>query len=310
MKRGADTITRLGSKRPSWDWGSSTEWEKPVSALSAGQKVRLALARLLLGEHDLLLLDEPTNHLDLDAREWLADALPRFAAAYIRRVSHDRRFLDRVVTKVAHLDRGVLKVYSGNYSAFRRQVKEADEAGWRIYEKREKLVRKLQEQARSYRNWSGAKESEKRGALDKGYIGAKAAKLAKRAIAAERRIKETIEKLKTEKPFEPDPIKIEFHGGREGMLVRARGLVIGYSPHTPLAAAIDFELSAGDRLGIVGKNGSGKSTLIKSLLGEVPLLAGELAIRPSASLGYFDQENRQLPLDMSSVGRCLGDGKG
>ena len=284
------------------------DWPKPVSALSAGQKVRLALARLLLGKHDLLLLDEPTNHLDLEARDWLADTLPRLEATYLV-VSHDRRFLDRVVTKVAHLDRGVLKVYSGNYSAFRHQVEEADEAGWRTYEKRQKLVRKLQEQARSYRNWAGAKESEKRGAGDKGYVGAKAAKLAKRALAAERRIEETIEKLKTEKPFEPDPIKIEFHGGRSGTLARARDLVIGYTPQAPIATGISFELSAGERLGIIGKNGSGKSTLIKTLVGEVPRLGGEFAIRSGASVGYFDQENRKLPGDTSALAAVLATGK-
>src|SRR5690606_33988319 len=142
---------------------------------------------------------------------------------------------------------------------------------------------------------SGAKENEKRGALDKGFVGARAAKLAKRAIAAERRIEKAIENLKTEKPYEHDSIKIDFHGGREGSLVRARGIVIGYTPEAPLAAGIVFDLAAGERLGIVGPNGSGKSTLIKAIVGEAPLLGGELAIRSSASVGYFDQENRRLP---------------
>lgn len=287
---------------------SSEHWSMPVSQLSSGQKARVALARLLLGDHDLLLLDEPTNHLDMDARDWLADALTRLETAYVV-VSHDRRFLDQVAEKVAHLDRGRLRVYPGNYSAFRRQVEEAEAAGWKAYEKSQKLVRKLEEQARSYRNWAGAKEKEKRGAADKGYVGARAAKLAKRALAAERRIEEAIERIKKEKPFEADPIKIDFQGGRAGTLVRAKGLVIGYAPEVPLAAGIDIELSAGERLGIVGPNGCGKSTLLKALVGEAPLLGGELSIRPSASVGYFDQEIRRLPEGASALASVLETGK-
>lgn len=292
-------------------WGlglAPTDWQRPAGSLSAGQKVRLALARLLLGTYDLLLLDEPTNHLDIRAREWLADTLQKLETTYLV-VSHDRRFLDAVVTKVAHLDRGVVQVYPGNYSDFRRQLDEAQEAGWRTYEKRRKLVRKLEEQARSYRNWSHSKEREKRGPVDKGYIGAKAAKLAKRALAAERRRRETIEKLKAEKPFVPDPIKIEFHGGRTGFLVRARDLAVGYAPGPPLAEGISFELGSGERLGIVGPNGSGKSTLIKTLVGRLSPLAGEVSFATNTSLGYFDQENRELPSDVSALHAVLATGK-
>jgi ATP-binding cassette, subfamily F, member 3 len=104
-------------------------WERRVSELSAGQRVRLALARLLLEEHDLVLFDEPTNHLDIPAREWLEGHLAGMNAAYVV-ASHDRRFLDAVSSKVAHLDRGKLLVYPGDYTAFRRQLERAGEEGW------------------------------------------------------------------------------------------------------------------------------------------------------------------------------------
>jgi ATP-binding cassette, subfamily F, member 3 len=115
-------------------------WERRVSELSAGQRVRLALARLLLEEHDLVLFDEPTNHLDVPAREWLEKHLAGMNAAYVV-ASHDRRFLDAVSSKVAHLDRGRLAVYPGDYTAFRQQLEQAEEEGWRRYEKNQKLAK-------------------------------------------------------------------------------------------------------------------------------------------------------------------------
>ena len=112
------TLTGLGL--------SEAFWGRRVSELSAGQRVRLALARLLLEDHDLILFDEPTNHLDVPAREWLEAHLAGMNAAYVV-ASHDRRFLDAVSRKVAHLARGKLTLYSGDYTAFRQQLEQAEE---------------------------------------------------------------------------------------------------------------------------------------------------------------------------------------
>src|SRR5215213_9501822 len=158
-------------------------WERRVSELSAGQKVRLALARLLLEEHDLNLFDEPTNHLDVLAREWLEGHLAGMNAAYVV-ASHDRRFLDAVSHKVAYLNRGGLTVYPGGYTAFRREREQVEEEGWRRYEKNQKLANKLRRQAQDYQRWSEASEKKKRGATDKGFVSHKAAKLMKRSLAA------------------------------------------------------------------------------------------------------------------------------
>jgi ATP-binding cassette subfamily F protein 3 len=145
-------------------------WGRKVGEMSAGERMRLSLARVLLGEHDLLLFDEPTNHLDIPAREWLEERLSNMNQAYVV-ASHDRSFLDVVGTKVAHLARGGLTLYAGNYSAFSEQREQQLEAGWRSYEKGQKKIRRLREQAQSYRGWSNAKEKEKRGAADKGFVG-------------------------------------------------------------------------------------------------------------------------------------------
>jgi ATP-binding cassette subfamily F protein 3 len=244
--RTQSTLTGLGL--------SEAFWALRVSELSAGQRVRLAIARLLLDDHDLILFDEPTNHLDVPAREWLEGYLAGMNAAYVV-ASHDRRFLDVVSRKVAHLDRGKLTLYSGDYTAFRQQLKQAEEEGWRRYEKSRKLAKKLQRQAQDYQRWSEAGEKKKRGAADKGFVGHKAAKVMKRSLVARRRMEETVENARTEKPFEKDAVKIEFGSSQGRSLVRAENLVVGYAKERPLTRELYFDLWTGDRLCILGPNG-------------------------------------------------------
>jgi ATP-binding cassette subfamily F protein 3 len=283
-------------------------WKRRTSELSAGQRVRLALARLLLEEHDLILFDEPTNHLDVAAREWLEGHLARMRAAYVV-ASHDRRFLDAVTSKVAHLDRGQLTVYPGDYTAFRQQREQAEEEGWRRYEKNQKLARKLQRQAQDYQRWSDAGEKKKRGAADKGFVSHKAAKLMKRSISARRRMEEAAENARTEKPFEKSAVKIEFGSAKGRSLVRAEDLIIGYSEEQPLSGELSFEVAAGDRLAVLGPNGSGKTALLRTVLGEIPVLGGALRLAPAANVGYFDQGTRSVPPDDTALQAVARSGR-
>ena len=283
-------------------------WGRRVSELSAGQRVRLALARLLLEDHDLILFDEPTNHLDVPAREWLEGHLAGMDAAYVV-ASHDRRFLDAVSSKVAHLDRGKLTIYQGDYTAFRQQREQAEEEGWRNYEKSRKLAKKLQRQAQDYQTWSDASEKKKRGAADKGFVSHKAAKLMKRSLAARRRMEEAAENARTEKPFEKNAVRIEFGSSKGRSLGRADDLVVGYSGEEPLTMELSFEISAGDRLAVLGPNGCGKTALLRTVLGEVPPLDGEVRLASSAKVGYFDQDNRGVPSDLTALETVLGPGR-
>ena len=283
-------------------------WERDVNELSSGQKMRLALARILLDEHDLLLLDEPTNHLDVPARVWLEDHLAGLRAAYVV-ASHDRRFLDRVATKVAHLDRGKLTLYPGNYTAFRDQQREQTEADWSRYEKAQKNIRKLQKQAQNYQGWSNKAEAEKRGAADKGFIGHKAAKLMKRSVVARRRLEEAALEAKEDKPFERKPVKIDFHHSGARHLLSAKGLAVGYDPGRPLAQNISLDLAAGDRLAVQGPNGCGKTALLRTLLKEVPPLGGDVRLHPAARVGYFDQEGHRLPRASTALEAVLSTGR-
>ena len=290
--RTESTLAGLGLHEPLWG--------RSVSELSAGQRVRLALARLLLEEHDLILFDEPTNHLDVPAREWLEKHLAGMNAAYVV-ASHDRRFLDAVSNKVAHLDRGKLSVYPGDYTAFRQQQERAEEEGWRRHEKNQKLARKLQRQAQDYQRWSDAGEKKKRGAADKGFVSHKAAKLMKRSIAARRRMEEAAENAKSEKPFEKSAVKIEFGSARGRSLLRAEDLVVGYSEEQALTGRLSLEIQSGDRVAVLGPNGSGKTALLRTVLGEIPALGGNLRLAPSAKVGYFDQDNRSVTPDDTAL---------
>ncbi|HZB10850.1 MAG TPA: ABC-F family ATP-binding cassette domain-containing protein [Rubrobacter sp.] len=298
--RTQSTLTGLGL--------SEAFWDRRVSELSAGQRVRLALARLLLEDHDLILFDEPTNHLDVPAREWLESHLAGMDIAYVV-ASHDRRFLDAVSRKVAHLDRGKLTLYSGDYTAFRRQLRQAEEEGWRRYEKSRKLAKKLQWQAQDYQRWSDAGEKKKRGAADKGFISHKAVKVMKRSLVARRRMEEAVENARTEKPFEKDAVKIEFGSSKGRSLVRAENLVVGYSKERPLTRELSFDLWTGDRLAVLGPNGCGKTALLRTALGEIPPLRGDVRLAPSSKVGYFDQDNHLVPPDLTALEAVLGTGR-
>jgi ATP-binding cassette, subfamily F, member 3 len=298
--RTQSTLTGLGLPE--------TFWGRRVSELSAGQRVRLALARLLLEDHDLILFDEPTNHLDVPAREWLEEHLAGTDTAYVV-ASHDRRFLDAVSRKVAHLDRGKLTLYSGDYTAFRQRLKLAEEEGWRRYEKSRKLAKKLQRQAQNYQRWSDAGEKKKRGATDKGFVGHKAAKVMKRSLVARRRMEEAVENARTEKPFEKDAVKIDFGYSKARSLLRAENLVIGYASERPLTRELSFDLWSGDRLAVLGPNGCGKTALLRTALGEIPPLRGDVRLAPSSKIGYFDQDNRLVHPDVTALEAVLGTGR-
>jgi ATP-binding cassette subfamily F protein 3 len=282
-------------------------WGRKVAEMSSGQRMRLALAKLLLGEHDLILLDEPTNHLDIPAREWLEERLLEMNVAYIV-VSHDRRFLENVGTKVAYLDRGKLTLYRGDYVAFRHQREEETESGWRRYEKGQKKVRALKEQAHNYRTWAGSAEKEKRGAADKGFVSHKAAKVMKKSIIARRRLEEAIEEAAEDKPFEKKAVRIDFGSSGARNLLSATDLSAGYGGD-PLVEEVSLHLGSGERLAVVGPNGCGKTALVRTLLGELPPLAGEVKISPSAKVGYFDQDNLRIPKASTALEAVLTTGR-
>jgi ATP-binding cassette subfamily F protein 3 len=131
----------------------------------------------------------------------------------------------------------------------------------------------------------------------------------KRSLLAQRRLEEEIEQAKTDKPFEKDRVKIDFHSSKGRNLLLATNLAVGYAGTEPLAEGVTVDVSAGDRLGVVGPNGCGKTALIRTLLGEMPPLSGRTRLAPSARVGYFDQDNRRLPRSRTALEAVLTTGR-
>ncbi|RPH65773.1 MAG: ATP-binding cassette domain-containing protein, partial [Burkholderiales bacterium] len=241
--------------------------DQPVDELSGGWRMRLNLARALFAPGDLLLLDEPTNHLDLDAILWLERWLLRYPGTAVI-VSHDRDFLDRVATATLHLDGCKLVRYAGGYSEF------------------ERLRAQRQLQAERERAAYDARVAHLNAFITR--FRAKATK----ARQAQSRIK-ALERMAAVAPVRAlRGIDFVLHevGDCPDPLLQAEALSAGYPGYPPVLRDVALSVRRGARLGVLGRNGAGKSTLIRTLVGELPPLAGEVRVSRSVRIGYFAQQ--------------------
>ena len=247
------------------------DFERRLSELSGGQKNRAMLAKSILCSPDVLLLDEPTNHLDFQAVEFLEDYLARSKGAYLV-VTHDRRFLDRVAEEIIDIENGRLTAYSGGYTAYRRQKAERVLSATRAFDKQQEFIEKEKEYIR--RNIAGVNSRQAKGRRTK--------------LARVDRLEKPTEDG-TSVAFRFDAARI---GGRS--FLRAKDLDVGYQAGAPIVRGISFELLRGERLAILGENGTGKTTLLKTLAGRLAALSGTVTTGHDVSIGYYDQELRDL----------------
>lgn len=245
-------------------------WQLETEKLSGGQQNRLGLACLLLAEPDVLLLDEPTNHLDVAAVEWLEEFLQTYASAYLI-ISHDRYLLDRTASRIIEIENGKTISYTGNYSAFLVEREVRREAQQRAYDNQQHLISKTQEFIR--RNLAGQKT--------------KQAKARRNMLERMERI-EAVRSDQSSGDFRMQAVE---RAGTHVLTVTEAS--IGY-PGLMLARDITFTLKRGECLGIMGPNGSGKTTFIKSILGKVSLLEGELRWGTKTEIGYYAQQLEDL----------------
>ncbi len=248
--------------------------EAEYKTLSGGLRRRVMLARALVSEPDLLLLDEPTNHLDVDTIEWLEEFLLGFGGSILF-ITHDRRFLRRLATRILELDRGRLTDWPGDYDNYLRRRAEREHAEALANARFDK---KLAEEEVWIRQGIKARRTRNEGRVR--------ALEAMRAERRERRVGAGSARLKLDR------------GERSGKLVvEAEGVRFGYGEaagDTPIIDGLDTLILRGDRVGIVGPNGAGKSTLLKLLLGELQPDAGSIRLGTNLQVAYFDQLRAQL----------------
>jgi ATP-binding cassette, subfamily F, member 3 len=247
---------------------SEADQALPPSALSGGQRRRLALARLLLQDADLLLLDEPTNHLDLEAIEWLEGFL-RLSRAGMLIVSHDRRFLEHTADDILELQAGSGEWYPGNYRQYVRLRRERRAVQQKEYEAQQEYIARTEEFIRRYK--AGQRAREARGRQTK------------------------LDRLpRVEPPANDEQIRIRLRASSTSELIfQSDGLKLGYGKRELLTTPA-FNISAGERIAIVGPNGSGKTSLLKALLGELRPLAGRVKMGPRVTMRYYDQHLADL----------------
>jgi lincosamide and streptogramin A transport system ATP-binding/permease protein len=242
--------------------------DRDFHTLSGGERTRALIVPLFLRTGTYPLLDEPTNHLDGEGRRLLGAYLARQPGFLL--VSHDRALLDQAVDHIVAINRSDVRLHATNYSGWRRQLELTE-----IYERRRdqnlaREVKALEASARERRSWSGAKEAEKRGAHDKGYVGAMAARQMKRALQIERRTRAQLEEKRSLLANAEKTRRLRLHpdpGGPEELL-RVQDVVVRLGGRTILDG-ISFTVRRGERVAIIGPNGSGKTTLLRVIAGDL-----------------------------------------
>jgi len=252
---------------------SKSEENRPWYQLSGGQKTRAYLAKILLMNPDLLILDEPTNHLDINAIEWLESFLKEYKGGALI-VSHDRYFLNQTVEVIWELDSS-FEIYHGNYDAYLQQRQARYERQKAEFESQQEFIAKEEEYIR--RNIEGQNTRQAQGRRT--------------------RLERLLEESKITNPILHRKIQTNLSSSiRSGDIVlRTKNLEIGYlDDHKKLISIPDVVLQRGECVAILGPNGVGKSTFIKTILNEIPPLAGEVEMGANLKVGYFAQAHEKL----------------
>ena len=249
---------------------------KHVDTLSGGQKTRVSLGKLLLSKPDIIMLDEPTNHLDMGSITWLETFLMNYQGAVLI-VSHDRYFLNRVVTKVIEIDQGQVTTFMGNYSDYAQKKAMLREAQMQAYLNQQREIKHQEEVIAKLKSFNREKSI-------------------KRAESREK----MLDKLDVlDKPSE---VKADMHIELEPRVVSGNDVltVLGLSkafPPQTLFTDLDFEIKRGERVALIGSNGTGKTTILKILNQVIPADAGEVHLGSRVQIGYYDQEHHVLHME-------------
>ena len=256
-----------------------SDFEKRMSTLSGGQKTRVALGRLLLSKPDIIMLDEPTNHLDMNSIAWLENYLVNYDGSVII-VAHDRYFLDKVVTKVIEVERGVVSVFSGNYSDYAAKKKQLMDAKLKEYYNQQRDIKHQEEVIAKLKSFNREKSI-------------------KRAESREKMLDkiEVIDKPITEQEtmhFKLEPAK---ESGNDVLSVEGLSKSFGSQK---LFEDVSFEIKKGEKVALIGNNGTGKTTILKIINHIIDADAGKIKLGANVEIGYYDQEHNVLHMDKTA----------
>lgn len=252
------------------------EFSKKVDTLSGGQKTRVALGKLLLSNPDIILLDEPTNHLDMDSIAWLENYLLNYKGAVFI-VSHDRYFLDKVVTKVVEIDHGNVRMFQGNYSSYaqkKAQIRDAEYKAWLNQQQEIKHQEEVIAKLKSFNREKSIRRAESR------------EKMLDKIEVLDKPVEDTMEMKLTLTP--------RIISGNDVLTVTDLSKSF---PQQQLFSHIDFSIQRGERVAIIGANGTGKTTILKILNGLIPADEGTVELGSKVLIGYYDQEHHVLNMD-------------
>ena len=252
------------------------DYNKQIENLSGGQKTRVALGKLLISKPDILLLDEPTNHLDMESIAWLETYLLNYPGAVFI-VSHDRYFLDKVVTKIVEIEAAQMRMYEGNYSAYALKKAQLRDAQYKAYLNQQREIKHQEAVITKLRSFNREKSIKR----------------------AESRVKMLDKIQRIEKPLEIDnqmriSLEPRFISGNDVLTVE--GLSKAF-PGQTLFTDINFEIKRGERVALIGNNGTGKTTILKILNGIVDADAGRFTLGSKVQIGYYDQEHHVLHME-------------
>ena len=252
------------------------DYDKQIEKLSGGQKTRVALGKMLLSKPDILLLDEPTNHLDMESISWLETYLLNYPGAVFI-VSHDRYFLDKVVTKVVEIEAGETRVFSGNYSAYALKKAQLRDALYKAYLNQQRDIRHQEAVIAKLKSFNREKSI-------------------KRAESREKML-DRVQRI--EKPLEiQDRMRISLEprvlSGNDVLHVEDLSKAF---PGQTLFSDISFDIKRGERVALIGNNGTGKTTMLKIINGLLEADAGKFSLGSKVQIGYYDQEHHVLHMD-------------
>jgi ATP-binding cassette subfamily F protein 3 len=258
-----------------------SDFEKPIRALSGGQKKLIGLARLLLARPSVLLLDEPDNHLDMPGKAFLEKLILEYPGAVVI-ISHDRYLLDACVTHISEIEDGRITTFIGNYTEYIIDKEERLARQEELYQVQQREINRLEMALKRYKQWVIIND-----------------KFASRMHAMEARI-ERIEKI--DRPvLERRKMDLELNGWRGSNQVLEFVDVCKSFSHRNVLDEISFLIRHGERVGLIGANGAGKSVLLRLILGREEPTTGEIKIGPSVKVGYYAQEHETLDFSQTVI---------